>query len=124
MGRAMGSGWYVVFRGRKLGIYNNYALAKLQCDGFPYGCLSSYCTRAEAEAAFLEFNPPSPSEMNQLSGPTAGASRSSQAQSTLHPDVKTKKPAARKMMLLSSFWKDAIIVLQFFMIMFLVWQAL
>ncbi|TVU17304.1 hypothetical protein EJB05_33326, partial [Eragrostis curvula] len=115
----MARGWYVVFRGRKPGIYNSYALAKLQCDGFPFGCLSSYDTRADAEAAFLEFNPPSPSDMNQLCGPTAaGGSCSSQAQCTVHPDVKIKKPTV-KMMVLSSFWKDIIILLQFFMIVFL-----
>jgi len=44
--------WYVVWKGRSPGIYQDWGSCKLQTDGFPGARFKSYLSQAEAETAF------------------------------------------------------------------------
>jgi viroplasmin and RNaseH domain-containing protein len=53
--------WYVVFRGRNLGVYESRGTCNKQISGFSGASYLSYPTRGEAEAtyaAFLEHEKP------------------------------------------------------------------
>lgn len=47
--------WYVVYRGRVLGVYSSWAMCNAQVTGFPNNCHQSFATMEEAEASYLEF---------------------------------------------------------------------
>jgi viroplasmin and RNaseH domain-containing protein len=48
--------WYVVYRGRKPGVYANWVTCHEQVTGFPNCCYKSFVCKEEATTAFLEFS--------------------------------------------------------------------
>jgi viroplasmin and RNaseH domain-containing protein len=47
--------WYVVFRGRKPGIYNDWGICNIQVDGFKGATYKGCRSRQEAEEAFRAY---------------------------------------------------------------------
>ena len=47
--------WYVVFRGRKAGVYVDWQACHDQVSGYKNNCYRSYSTRDEAVAAYLAY---------------------------------------------------------------------
>ncbi len=68
--------FYVVWAGRKTGVFDNWAACKAQVDGFAGAKYKSYQTRAMAEAAFAQGYDLAPLKAN-----TANATRSKSSKS-------------------------------------------
>jgi viroplasmin and RNaseH domain-containing protein len=47
--------WYVVYRGRKPGVYAKWATCHQQVSGYPNCCYKGFNNEEDANAAFLEF---------------------------------------------------------------------
>jgi viroplasmin and RNaseH domain-containing protein len=47
--------WYVVYRGKVLGVYKCWAKCNAQVSGFSNNCFRGFVTKEEAEASYLEF---------------------------------------------------------------------
>ena len=46
--------WYVVYRGRKPGVYATWVTCHQQVTGYPNCCYKSFSSKEEAIASFLE----------------------------------------------------------------------
>ena len=47
--------WYVVFKGRKAGVYATWELCHLQVTGYKNNCYKSYKSQQEALQAYCDF---------------------------------------------------------------------
>jgi viroplasmin and RNaseH domain-containing protein len=47
--------WYVVYRGRKPGVYAKWATCHQQVSGYPNCCYKGFSNEEYANASFLEF---------------------------------------------------------------------
>ena len=47
--------WYVVYKGKVPGLYDNWAQCNAQVCGYPNNCHKSFRTKEEAEASFAQF---------------------------------------------------------------------
>ncbi|GJN31950.1 hypothetical protein PR202_gb20413 [Eleusine coracana subsp. coracana] len=97
-------------------VYSSWLVCSDQVTGFAKACYSTYASKEEAEAAYVAYEHLSFSDMRYV----ALKSRKSESSGSHHVN-EVVKPVKPKVM---RYWRDVVIVVQFFMIIYLCYKLM
>ena len=96
--------WYVVFRGRRLGVYSDWAICQAQVSGFRHSSYHKYATMEEVVHSFQTFLL-AQHGVQQQSNDEGSSSHKDEGLKLMNPDEAVHNKN-------NSTWRDVLLVVQ------------